>query len=241
MLGMRGVVIWAAAWLLAMPASAATLTVLLDDSSEMPLALIRNGELQDGIKRDLGYDLAARLGREARFLVLPRKRLTAALSSGQADLLCLALPEWLPGPFDWSQPFLRNEDVLLTLKSLPEPHHPADLKGEAVGTLLGYAYPELERELGGTDWRDDARTALDNLHKLQAGHLGHVVIARQFLEYQLAHGLRLPPLHPWLAVAEYNTRCAVSRKGQVTLAEVNHAISLLQSSGGLSRLLQHYR
>lgn len=44
MLGMRGVVIWAAAGLLAIPASAATLTVLLDDSSEMPLALIRNGE-----------------------------------------------------------------------------------------------------------------------------------------------------------------------------------------------------
>jgi hypothetical protein len=39
-----------------------------------------------------GLALAAKLGREAHFLLLPRKRIAMALESGQADLLCLYLP-----------------------------------------------------------------------------------------------------------------------------------------------------
>jgi hypothetical protein len=94
-----------------------------------------------------GLALAAKLGREAHFLLLPRKRIAMALESGQADLLCLYLPPWLPGKFNWTRGFFPVSEVVVTDTAVPQPRRLRDLRGQPVATVLGYYYPELDAAL----------------------------------------------------------------------------------------------
>ncbi|UMR33035.1 hypothetical protein MJ904_13215 [Massilia sp. MB5] len=95
-----------AALLVAAPALAdpGRLIVLVATGTEMPISEFRAGELVGGIHKDLGEALAQQLGRRAQFLAMPRKRIAQTLEAGRADVLCMYMPEWLPGSFYWSSP-----------------------------------------------------------------------------------------------------------------------------------------
>lgn len=224
------------------PVMAGQLRVLVDDSTEMPQANIVNETLQDGLHRDIGLALAARLQRTASFRVLPRKRLLPALESGQGDVVCLALPEWMPGKgLRWSRPFLQNQDLLLSSSEAAPRSQLKAVAGQAVGTVLGFAYPELQATLGKGFVRDDAHNMDDSLHKLAAGRVQHAISNRLYLDYQLAHGLKLPPMQPPLVISSYRMRCALSARSQISLAELDQALERLQQQGAFARMLLHYR
>lgn len=224
------------------PARAAPeLRVAVDTSTEMPLAEIRGERLLQGLHRDLGEALARRLAREARFLVLPRKRIAPALESGAADLLCFYRPAWLPGEFDWSRPFLPNADLLVTPRAQSRPGGLDELAGQTVGTIHGFAYPALERQLGAQFLRDDAPNALASLRKLALGRSRHAVLNQLFLDYQRSHGGLGVTLHPPLVLESYRAGCALSRRSAVTAAALDGAITGLLADGELERLLASYR
>jgi len=226
----------------ALPVAAGELVVLVDDSTEMPQANIVAGALQDGLHRDIGQELAGQLQRTARFRVLPRKRLIPALEAGQGDVVCLALPAWMPAStLRWSRPFLQNQDLLLSSRSAPPRNRLSDLAGQAIGTVLGFAYPELQAQLGNRFVRDDAHSMDDSLRKLAAGRVAHAISNRLYLDYQLAHGLKLPPLQPPLVISSYRMRCALSARSTLGLVELNRALGRLQQQGAFERMLQHYR
>ncbi|PXX47969.1 substrate-binding periplasmic protein [Aquitalea magnusonii] len=228
--------------LLALSAAAGELVVLVDDSTEMPQANIVNGQLQDGLHRDIGLELAAHLRLGVRFRVLPRKRLTAALEQGQGDVLCLSLPQWMPAPtLRWSRPFLDNQDLLLSSRLAAPRSQLGDVAGQPVGTVLGFAYPEMLQQLGSGFVRDDAHSMVDSLRKLAAGRVQHVVTNRLYLDYQLAHGLRLPPLQPALVISQYRNRCALSPRSLITRSELDRALAAMQQEGVFQRMLRHYR
>src|SRR5205814_2429709 len=86
-------------------AHAGQLAVLVDTSTEMPLADIEGARLRGGIHHDLAQALARKLNLQLVTRVLPRKRISMALESGQGDLLCLYLPQSLPGRVQWTQAF----------------------------------------------------------------------------------------------------------------------------------------
>lgn len=223
-------------------AMAGELRVLVDDSTEMPQANIVDETLQDGLHRDIGLALAARLQRTAHFRVLPRKRLIPALEAGQGDVVCLALPAWMPGKsLRWSRPFLQNQDLLLSSRAAPPRSQLSALAGQPVGTVLGFAYPELQATLGQDFVRDDAHSMDDSLHKLAAGRVPHAVSNRLYLDYQLAHGLKLPTMQPALVISSYRMRCALSARSQISLAELDQALAQLLQQGAFERMLQHYR
>src|SRR4051812_27405388 len=98
--------LFALAMLCSQPLVAGELVVLVDTSNEMPMAGFEHGQLIEGVHRDIGAALAQGLGRTPRFVAMPRKRIGRVLEEGGADLLCSYVPEWLPGPFDWSVPFI---------------------------------------------------------------------------------------------------------------------------------------
>lgn len=222
-------------------AVAADLTVLVDASAELPWAHLQNETVASGIHRDLGEALAQQLGREARFLVLPRKRVTAALAAGQADIYCAALPGWLPGPFGWSRAFLPISELVLSLASAPRPAALADLAGVPIGTVSGFIYPELERQLGGGLVRDDGPNASANLRKLVVGRVKHATSDQLFVDYQRRIGQLNVPLHPYLVFSSYQTRCAVSRHSRVGVAQLDVAITALVNAGTMHALLAQYR
>jgi polar amino acid transport system substrate-binding protein len=74
---------------------------------QLPQALIRDGQVVDGLQHDIAIELGQRLGRPMRFRVVPRRRVGPLMLAGEyADLICTYLPAWLPGPLQWSRPFL---------------------------------------------------------------------------------------------------------------------------------------
>lgn len=223
-------------------APAALLHVLVDSTAEMPLALIQSGQLNDGILRDVGLALADKLGREAQFHVLPRKRLADELVAGTgADIVCSYLPSWLPGELDWSKPFLPDEQLLLSSKPEPAPARPADLGGERVGTVLGFVYPEMQQLLGPAFVRDDALDAGANLRKLSLGRMRHAIVGRLQFDYQMRLGNYKLDLHPPLVISSFVGQCGLSRRSSLTLVELNKAIAALQAEGGVQRILAKYR
>lgn len=222
-------------------AQALPLTVLVDTSTEMPLASIQGGRLEGGLHRDLGVALAERLGRDAQFLLLPRKRIDLALQDGSADLICFYLPAWLPGPFQWSQAFLPNADVLVSRRDVPQPTSLAALAGEPIGTVHGFSYPTLQAALGPRLLRDDAPSAGLNLRKLAAGRIRHVVLNQLYLGYQLRAGGLAVALHPPLVLEASEAGCALSQRSSVSLEALNRAIGQLTSTGQLEHMLARYR
>ncbi|PWF42450.1 substrate-binding periplasmic protein [Massilia glaciei] len=217
------------------------LVVLVDTATEMPMASFKQFRLVDGIHKDIGEALAARMGRSARFMALPRKRITKALETGEVDLVCSYVPEWLPGRFGWSIPFIPITQVLITRSDATRPRKLADLKGRRVGTVLGYSHPELEQALGDGFLREDAPSSEANLSKLTAGRIQHAVTGKSFIEYRLKKSDPPLALHPPLDVTQYMGQCAVSPKGRVTLAEVDAALTQMVHDGTINTIVAHYR
>ncbi len=233
-----------AGWLLAAPlaqSSPGNLLILVDDSTEMPLADLRDNTLLAGIHFDLGQALAKELGQRASFRIVPRKRIGLSLQNGEADLICLYQPEWLPGPFHWSKPFLVNADVVVTLREQPRPASINALAGQSIGTILGFRYPELEARLGHKLVRDDAPNAGSNLRKLEAGRIQHAVVNLLYLRYQQKLGQLPLPLHPPLPLNSYRAGCALSPLSHTSLSQLNRAIGKLLDNHTLPHILSKYR
>lgn len=228
--------------LLAAPRAVATdtLVVLVDTGTEMPMAAFRDNRLVDGAHRDLGLALAARLKRQAVFVGLPRKRIALALEQGKADLICLYVPAWLPGHFQWSRPFFPMTEVVVSDTTVPRPASLADLAGQRIATVLGYYHPELEQVLGRGFVREDGPSNASNLRKMAAGRLHHVVTQQLTLDYQQRMGERLA-IYPPLPVKAYQAQCAVSERGQVGVAELNRAIAQIVKEGGIAHIVSNYQ
>ncbi|MBB3119384.1 substrate-binding periplasmic protein [Pseudoduganella violacea] len=231
-----------AALLLAAPALAdpGRLIVLVATGTEMPISEFRAGELVGGIHKDLGEALAQQLGRRAQFLAMPRKRIAQTLEVGRADVLCMYMPEWLPGSFYWSSPFFPVTELLVSDRRWPRPLTVADVGGQQIATVLGYHYPELEHALGAEFVRADGPSNEINLRKLGLGRVRHAATLKALLDYRLKLGDRLE-IHPPLHVKTYLTRCAVSEKSGVTLADVNAAIAGMHRDGVIHRIVSNYQ
>lgn len=228
---------WAPLWASAAPG----LVMVVDTSAVMPEARIDGGRVLEGLHADLALALSRRLGRSVQIQALPRKRIGPALERGEADLVCDYQSAWLPGPFGWSRAFIPDQTVLVTAASSPAPARLQAVAGQAIGTVLGYAYPEAEAALGAAWRRDDAQDAVANLRKLALGRVAHALTGRRLLDYQRRIGSFTLTLHPPLVVAEVLGQCALSPHSAVSLPELNQAIQGLVGQGELSRILAAYR
>lgn len=237
------------AWLLAgclalaLSAKAALpeLRVVVDTSTAMPMTLVEHGELTGGIHRDLGLALARQLGTTARFTPMPRKRVGVVLEQGEGDLSCHYLPAWLPGAVDWTLPFMPNAIEIVSHLQHPAPARIDQLRGVPLGTVLGFAYPELQQALGEGFVRDEASDSLQNLVKFAAGRTRHVVVGDVFFRYQQRLHPGLLQTHRPLLVARIEARCAVSRRGRYSVARIDQAIRALQKNGRVEAIYAAYR
>ena len=221
-------------------AHADQLVVLVTTSVDLPMADIRDGKLHGGVHLDLARALAQKLHRDLAVEVLPRKRLAGALESGRADILCTYQPEWLEGRHGWTQPFFPQSELLVSSLAVPRPRAPADVRGEPVGTVLGFAYPEMEQALGSDFVRSDATSAVANLLKLKLGRVRHIIVDKAFYDYQVRQGRKFEA-HPPLVLKHQLTRCAVSLRSRIPLADVEAAIAQLVREGAINKILSNYQ
>jgi len=198
-----------------------------------------------GLLVDLNRALAAELGREAVFVPTPRRRVEQVLQAGGGDLLCYIDPSWLAEPqaLDWSTVYLSNVNLLVARAGLSMPASLAELRGVRVGTVAGYVYPELAGYLGsGGLLRDDAPNDETNLRKLAAGRTDYLVTHRIYLEHVLKRQPELgAALGARLEIRHFDTRCAVSRRGQISVQALDAALDRLRRDGRLAAILAAYR
>ena len=220
--------------------AAPALKILVDSSTAMPMALVSDSKVVEGIHRDLGVAIAKELKAEPVFIVMPRKRIAGALEQGSGHLACHFLREWLPGKFDWSAPFMPNALLLLSNARAARPGNLLALRGVQIGTVLGFEYPDVSRILGAGFVRDDAADATRNLMKLDAGRSDYALTGELFLRYQQRRGLASGVQDP-LVVRRYFASCAVSRAGPFSVAHVNRAIRSILERKELEAIYDKYR
>ncbi|MDR7269696.1 ABC-type amino acid transport substrate-binding protein [Pelomonas saccharophila] len=223
-------------------AADAPLVVLVDSSVQMPQALIHDGQVVDGLQHDIAVEIGQRLGRPLRFRVVPRRRVGPLLLAGEeADLICTYLPAWLPGPLQWSRPFLEDGELLVTARRGPAPLRLRDVAGQRIGTIAGFEYTEVAAALGKGFLRDDGPNLQSLLRKLALGRVDHALVGRASFEYLLRRGEVPVALHPPLVVAQWRTACALSPHAPLALADLDAALAALQADGGLARIVDRYR
>ncbi|MES2130090.1 MAG: transporter substrate-binding domain-containing protein [Pseudomonadota bacterium] len=206
----------------------------------MPMVQFDGRQLTGGLLKDLGDAIAGRLGRRARYIDIPSKRVWAVLAQGEADGVCYVLPEWGEGKLDWTRPLIPDGAVIAAHPSAPKLSHLDELAGHPVGTVLGYRYPELEAALGKDFIRDDAPTMEHNLSKLAAGRRQYAVVELAALEYRLRNTAG-PRLRTELVYVQFKARCAFSPRAKVPFAQVEQAIDALVQEGVVEHILEHYR
>lgn len=205
------------------------------------MALIADAELVEGIHRDLGMAIARELNAQPVFFVIPRKRIPVVLAKGKGHLACHFLREWLPGQFDWSEPFLPNALVLLSNARVPRPAGVPALRGIPIGTVLGFEYPDFARALGSGFVREDAADATRNLMKFDAGRVNYALTGEVFLRYQQRHNGLAPGVQDPLIIRRYLASCAVSRMSPYSVAQINHAIRRIRERKELAAIYDKYQ
>ena len=223
-------------------AQPAPLRVLVDGSIEMPQALFDKGQPVDGLQVQLAQEIGRRLGRKVEFQVVPRRRVSQMLSDGRdADMICNYLPQWLPGPLQWSRAYLEDADLLVTVARRPAVQRLADIAGQPVGTVSGFLYPEVAATLGTGFVRDDAPNAIASLRKLALGRVDHALVGRVTFEYLVRRGDVPVDLHPPLVITRFKTACALAPRSTVRLPELDAALAAMQTDGTLRRLFDRFR
>ena len=223
------------------PAAAADapLVVLIDSTVQLPQALIRDGQVVEGLQHDIALALGRRLARPVRFRVVPRRRVGPLLLAGdEADLICTYVPAW---PLQWSRPFLDDGELLVTAKRHPAPARLKDVAGQRVGTIAGFEYPQVAAALGAGFRRDDGPGLDSSLRKLALGRVDHAIVGRASFEYLLRRGEVPVPVHPPLAITHWRTACALSPHAPLALAELDAALAAMQADGSLTHIVDRYR
>jgi len=206
----------------------------------MPMARFVDGRITEGILKDLGDQIARRLGHKARYLLVPSKRVSAALTAGEADGLCYVLDYWIDGDFLWTRAFIPNAAIIAARPDAPRLHSLADLAGKPVGTVLGYRYPQLDVPLGTRFLRDDATDMEHNLRKIAIGRVNYAITEDLSLSW-FARTNKTISLRRDLVVANITAKCAFSPKSRHAFRDVERAIDELVADGTLAAILDRYR
>lgn len=225
-------------WTRAEDAAPIVFVAPLNDS--MPLARFENEILVGGIIKDLGDAIAARMGLPVRYVSLPSGRVSIGLSTGMADSLCYALPQWLTGEFYWSKPVIEDAEMIVTRADVPVLQDFGDLAGTRVGTVIAYHYPEVQAALGAAFLRDDAQNMELNIRKIVAGRLKYAIVEKLPFDYA-ARRAPMPSVRVDLVYAPVTARCALSQKSAIPFAAFDKAVDELIANGTVSRIMAAYR
>ncbi|HDS1699459.1 MULTISPECIES: ABC transporter substrate-binding protein [unclassified Pseudomonas] len=214
------------------------------ESWSMPLVRIEDDQPVEGLLHDLMQAVAREVGVRPEFHVMARLRLEEAMSSGDIDVRCYVSTQWLndrPRDFVWSIPLIHQRDVLVGRAGDSTPTPPERLPPQAIGTVLGYTYSTLQPLLdNGQLHREDSRSQLLVLQKLQAGRYRHAVSNQLSLQW-FNQGLPAEQQLQTLAVLdEQDLGCMVRNDPAIPTQGLLRALVRMKQSGEIERILQRY-
>ena len=215
----------------------------INDSWAMPMVHIENGQAVAGILVDLQQRLAAKVGRKAELLVMPRLRVQQALDNGEIDVRCYVSPNWVNGGhyrYIWSLPFMSQRDVLVGTRAANL--QAEQLQGERLGTVLGFAYPRLEPLFAsGQLQREDARTQDLALLKLSAHRYQYAISNELSLHWFNRQQPTGQKLHILSEIASDPIACIIRDAPDVPTAALLRAMVQMKQAGEFDELLARYR
>lgn len=216
------------------------LLMLAPANHAMPIAQFKDGQLSGGVLRDLGLEIAARVGRKVRFVTVPSRRVALALAQGDADGVCLVQPYWIDGDFQWTAAFIPTGGVVLARADAPHITKLTELRGKKLGTVAGYRYQLLEPLLGDGFLRDDAPSVAHNLRKLMAGRSQYALMelstAAWHVKNDTTHSLRLD-----ITYQNQHARCAFSQRSRVPFEDIKRATDMMATDGSIDKIMARYR
>ncbi len=198
------------------------------------------GQLVGGIAKDLGELIATGLDRQARFIPMAGKQVSAALLAGEADAVCFVLPEWLQGDFRWTRGLIPDASLVAAHADAPALRTLEQLAGQPLGTVQGYNYSRVEHALGKSFKRADVPGMTANLRRLAAGKLRYALVEKTSLQYFLHEQPDAPVRIAWV-IDRFDARCAFSPRSGVPFPEVASVLDLLVRDGSVARMLARYR
>jgi polar amino acid transport system substrate-binding protein len=210
----------------------------------MPLMEIDNGEARRGILFDLHQRIAEQLQRPLQQRVVPRLRLRQLMDAGKVDVSCYVNPAWLAGSdrrYLWTVPFMTHRDLLVGHAPRPEPQL-AHLKGERIGTVLGYSYPALEPLFrSGELRRDDGRRQEWVLAKLASRRYRYALSNELSLHWFNRQRPVASRLWAFDEIDSYPVSCVVRDDPAVPGRQVLRAMRQMQQAGEFETILARYR
>ncbi|MCE2572728.1 substrate-binding periplasmic protein [Motilimonas eburnea] len=203
-----------------------------------------NGE-PSGVIVELMQEFAVRSGIEVTFLKTPRKRLEFSLETGKVHIVVTSNPKWLkqPDKVKWTIPLFIEKNILVIPKTAPDIVKLDDLKGLSIGTVLGYAYPEIAPLFAnGEALRVDALEVLQSLQKMQVNRIDAVITSDIQGEWLLKHhGFDDDFVFARFLISEHEIIPAISNLSPVSVEKFNRVFLSMQQDGFIERLLNRYR
>jgi polar amino acid transport system substrate-binding protein len=215
------------------------MTFLAPSNHMMPVASFQGGQMNGGFLKEISEVLAGRMGYTARFHTVPSKRVSIALTEGEADGVCYVLPLWLVGKHHWTRPAIPGADAIVAHVSAPVVKSLHQLVNERVGTVLGYRYTALG-PLENVLLRDDAPSVEHTLAKLVVGRSRYAIVDQMTIAYYLKTN-PAAPLRVDLVYANYKASCAFSLTSHVNVAEVERVLAGMVEDGTIEAILARYR
>lgn len=203
--------------------------------SEHPLVV------KGGLFFDIGLEVGKRIKRPVTFVLLPRGRLDARLAEGQIVLVCYNNEMWAgeyAKMYDWSVPIFRQSNYIVGLKgskTAPLVSSLAGLKGKRVGTTLNFVYPAVTPFFeDGSIVREDAGSGTANVEKLIGMRVPYILL--NSLEYAYHKKLNPKIERAPFEIDPVDVKCAVSKKSDLKIEEINAAILEMKRTGRMQRI-----
>ncbi|MGB4075317.1 substrate-binding periplasmic protein [Pseudomonas sp.] len=215
----------------------------INDSWAMPMVHIENGRAVSGILVDLQRRMAAKVGRQAELLVMPRMRVQHALETNEIDVRCYVSPNWVNSGhyrYIWSLPFMTQRDLLVGSKAATL--QPEQLLNERLGTVLGFTYLRLDPLFAsGQIQREDARTQDQVLLKLSAKRYRYAVSNDLALHWFNRTRRAADKLHELSEIASDPIACIIRDAPDVPTMELLRAMVQMKQAGEFDAILARYR
>ncbi|MES2102966.1 MAG: transporter substrate-binding domain-containing protein [Pseudomonadota bacterium] len=203
------------------------------------------GKIVAGIGIELPNLIASQSGLKPVRLPISRNRIESALRDGTVDVICLVNKKWVNDvkDFHWSGAMFSTAELLVRRHDAGEVKNLQELKGQIVGTVIGYSYPPLDEALrSGVVKREDAPTELNMLKKMLAGRSRYGLIDSINYDYFLRDPANKSMFasRP-LILGSNDVECGVSKKSRVPYAQLAAAFQTIARKKLAEEIVAKYR
>lgn len=202
-----------------------------------------------GFLVQLGIEMSHALGMELELSTLSRQAVDKALLKGQVDIVCYLTPEWttpIADSVDWSESFMRSNDILVSRSQTSSIMKTDDLRGMHIGLIKHYNYPLLNTLLESNQITPIySSSEASNFMVLFKNQKADAIVLKELTYKWLSQNhSRLvsrmhTQIHP-LIIQQVEPQCAVSRHKKLNLTMINQGIRNFKSKYGFDNQWRPY-